>query len=395
MSNYRTLDNITVKGKRVLLRLDLNIPMNNGIVKDTNRLKRSAPTVIELSNKGAKIIIISHYGRPKKKPDAKLSMQPIVEPLAKASGRKINFVHNCIGAVAENAVANLLEGEIVLLENLRFHNGEQTNDINFASSLAKLADIYVNDAFSASHRAHASIKGVADILPAFAGRLMEAELNALNYTLQGPVIAVIGGDKVSTKLNILINLVSQVEVLAIGGCMANTFLFANGVGIGKSLVEPNFIDTVYDIQAKAKEANCDILLSIDAIVADALVADVKTKTVDILKVPSNKMILDIGPKTLELITKRIEACKTLVWNGPLGAFEMKPFDKNTIALAKTVADMTDRGQIISIAGGGNTMAALAEAGVIDRFSYVSTAGGAFLEQLEGKDLPGITALKIN
>ncbi|AHC74018.1 phosphoglycerate kinase [Candidatus Endolissoclinum faulkneri L5] len=395
MSNYRTLDDIKVKGKRVLLRLDLNIPMNNGFIKDVTRIKRAAPTIVELSNNGAKIIIISHYGRPKKKPDPQLSLKTILEPLVKATGRQINFAHDCIGVAAENAVANLSEGEIVLLENLRFHNGEQTNDINFALNLAKLADIYVNDAFSVSHRAHASIKGVAHILPAFAGRLMEAELNALNCTLLGPVIVVIGGDKVSTKLNILINLVSQVEVLAIGGCMANTFLSANGVDIGKSLAEPELINMVYEIQAKAKAANCDILLAIDAIIADALVPDIKTKTVDILKIPSNKMILDIGPKTVDVITRRLERCKTLIWNGPLGAYEIKPFDKNTIALAKTVAEMTDRGQIISIAGGGNTMAALAEAKVIDRFSYVSTAGGAFLERLEGKELPGIIPLKAN
>ncbi len=396
MADYRTLDGADVAGKRVLLRLDLNVPMKDGAVTDATRIERAAPTVAELAGKGAKVVVVSHYGRPKGKPNAEMSLKPIVAPLAKAVGRPVAFAEDCVGAAAESAVSALSDGDVVLLENLRFHAGEEANDPDFVAGLVKLADLYVNDAFSAAHRAHGSIDGVARKLPAIAGRLMEAELTALTRALERPerpVAAVVGGAKVSTKLDLLGNLVSRVDVLAIGGGMANTFLHAGGVEIGKSLAERDLADTVKEIQAKADAAGCDILLAVDAVVADTLAAGVETRTVDILDVPADKMILDVGPKTVAAIAKRLEGCKTLVWNGPVGAFETAPFDAGTNALAKAAADLTDRGQILSVAGGGDTVAALAHAGVIDRFSYVSTAGGAFLEWLEGKDLPGVAVLK--
>lgn len=396
MADYRTLDGVDVAGKRVLLRLDLNVPMKGGAITDATRIERAAPTVAELAANGAKVVLVSHYGRPKGKPNAEMSLKPIVAPLSEAVGRPVAFAEDCIGSAAESAVAKLADGEIVLLENLRFHAGEEANDPEFVAGLAKLADLYVNDAFSAAHRAHGSIDGVARTLPAVAGRLMQAELEALTRALEHPerpVAAVVGGAKVSTKLDLLGNLVSRVDVLAIGGGMANTFLHAGGMQIGKSLAERDLAETAKEIQAKADSAGCDILLAIDAVVADTLAAGVATETVDILDVPADKMILDVGPKTVAAIAKRLESCKTLVWNGPLGAFETEPFDAGTNTLARAAADLTDRGQILSVAGGGDTVAALAHAGVIDRFSYVSTAGGAFLEWLEGKDLPGVAVLK--
>lgn len=396
MADYRTLDGTDISGKRVLLRLDLNVPMKDGAVTDATRIERAAPTVAELADKGAKVVIVSHYGRPKGKPNAEMSLRPIVDPLAKAVGRPVAFAEDCIGDAAERVVAGLADGDVALLENLRFHPGEEANDPDFVAALAELGDLYVNDAFSAAHRAHASIDGIARKLPAMAGRLMQAELDALTRALEHPerpVAAVVGGAKVSTKLDLLGNLVGRVDVLAIGGGMANTFLHAGGVEIGKSLAERDLSETVKEIQAKADSAGCDILLAVDAVVADTLAAGVATETVDILDVPADRMILDVGPKTVAAIAKRLESCKTLVWNGPMGAFETEPFDAGTSALARAAADLTDRGQILSVAGGGDTVAALAHAGVIDRFSYVSTAGGAFLEWLEGKDLPGVAVLK--
>ncbi|MDF1793481.1 MAG: phosphoglycerate kinase [Thalassobaculaceae bacterium] len=396
MANYRTLDGADVAGRRVLLRLDLNVPMKDGAVTDATRIARAAPTVAELAQKGARVVVVSHYGRPKGKPNAEMSLRPIVALLAQAVGRPVAFAEDCVGAAAESAVAALKDGDVVLLENLRFHAGEEANDAEFVAGLATLADLYVNDAFSAAHRAHGSIDGVARKLPAFAGRLMQAELEALTRALEHPerpVAAVVGGAKVSTKLDLLGNLVSRVDVLAIGGGMANTFLHAGGMEIGKSLAERDLAETAKEIQAKADAAGCDILLAIDAVVADTLAAGVTTRTVDILDVPPEQMILDVGPRTVAAIAKRLQSCKTLVWNGPLGAFETAPFDAGTNALARAAADLTDRGEILSVAGGGDTVAALAHAGVIDRFSYVSTAGGAFLEWLEGKDLPGVAVLK--
>lgn len=396
MADYRTLDDVDVAGKRVLLRVDLNVPMKDGTVTDATRIERAAPTVVELAGKGAKVIILSHYGRPKGKPNAEMSLKPIVAPLAKAVGRTVGFAEDCIGPTAEAAVAALSDGEVVLLENLRFHGGEEANDRGFVDALATLGDLYVNDAFSAAHRAHASIDGVARRLPAFAGRLMQIELEALTRALERPerpVAAVVGGSKVSTKLDLLGNLVSKVDVLAIGGGMANTFLFAGGLEIGTSLAERDLAATAREIQAKADAAGCEILLAVDAVVADTLAAGVPIRIVDVLDVPADKMILDVGPATVAAIATRLESCKTLVWNGPVGAFETTPFDAGTTALARAAADLTDRGQLLSVAGGGDTVAALAHAGVLERFSYVSTAGGAFLEWLEGKDLPGVAVLK--
>ncbi len=396
MADYRTLDGLDVAGKRVLLRVDLNVPMKDGAVTDATRIERAAPTVAELAQKGARVVVLSHYGRPKGKPNPEMSLRPIVAPLAEAVGRPVAFAEDCVGTAAEGAVAALGDGEVVLLENLRFHAGEEANDPDFVAGLVGLGDLYVNDAFSAAHRAHGSIDGVARALPAFAGRLMQAELEALTRALERPerpVAAVVGGAKVSTKLDLLGNLVSRVDVLAIGGGMANTFLHAGGVEIGRSLAERDLAATALEIQAKADAAGCDILLATDAVVAATLAEGVAVETVDILEVPEDRMILDVGPKTVAAIAKRLESCKTLVWNGPVGAFETVPFDAGTNALARAAADLTDRGQILSVAGGGDTVAALAHAGVADRFSYVSTAGGAFLEWMEGKDLPGVAVLK--
>ena len=396
MADYRTLDGADVAGRRVLLRLDLNVPMKDGTVTDATRIERAAPTVKELSSKGARVIVASHYGRPKGQPVAEMSLRPIVEPLSDAVGRPVAFASDCIGPAAQEAVAALGDGDVLLLENLRFHAAEEANDTEFAASLAGLADLYVNDAFSAAHRAHASIDGVARRLPAHAGRLMQAELEALTRALERPerpVAAIVGGAKVSTKLDLLGNLVAKVDVLAIGGGMANTFLFADGVEIGRSLAERDLADTARAIADKARAEGCEILLAVDAVVAGALEAGVATATVDVAAVPAEQMILDVGPRTVDAIAARLGTCKTVVWNGPLGAFETPPFDAGTNALARAAADLTDRGQVLSVAGGGDTVAALAHAGVLERFSYVSTAGGAFLEWLEGKDLPGVAVLK--
>lgn len=398
MATYRTLDGLDVAGKRVLLRLDLNVPMKDGAVADATRIERAAPTVAELAKAGARVVVLSHYGRPKGTRNAEMSLAPIAVPLAAAVGRPVAFAEDCVGvgAAAEAAVAALADGEVVLLENLRFHPGEEKNDPAFAAALARLGDVYVNDAFSAAHRAHASITGVAATLPAHAGRLMQAELEALSRALEAPerpVAAVVGGAKVSTKLDLLGNLVKKVDVLAIGGGMANTFLFAEGKEIGRSLAERDLADTAREIRAAAEQAGCEILLATDAVVADEFAAGVATETVGVEAVGAGKLILDVGPATVAAVAKRLEGCKTLVWNGPMGAFENAPFDAGTNALASAAADLTDRGQLLSVAGGGDTVAALAHAGVLERFSYVSTAGGAFLEWLEGKDLPGVAVLK--
>ncbi len=396
MVKYRTLDGLDVAGKRVFLRVDLNVPMKDGQVTDATRIERAAPTVTELADKGARVIVASHYGRPKGKPNAEMSLSPLVEPLSKAIGKPVTFAADCVGPAAQSVVGAMKDGDVALLENLRFHAGEEANDAAFAGQLAALADIYVDDAFSASHRAHASIEGIARHLPAHAGRLMQAELEALVRALEDPkrpVAAVVGGSKVSTKLDLLGNLVGRVDVLAIGGGMANTFLFAQGVEVGSSLAERDLAETAREITQKAEAKGCEILLAIDWVVADTLAPGVATTLVDITAVPADQMILDVGPKTVEAIAARLAECKTLVWNGPLGAFETEPFDAGTNAFAKVVADLTDRGELLSVAGGGDTVAALAHAGVLERFSYVSTAGGAFLEWMEGKELPGVAVLR--
>ena len=395
MSDFKTIDSERVQGKRVLVRVDLNVPMKNGKVTDATRIERAAPTLKELADKGARVIVLSHFGRPDGKRVPDMSLKPLVEPLSKALGKPVAFADDCIGPQAEAAVKALKPGEVLLLENLRFHKEEEKNDKGFVEKLAALGDVYVNDAFSAAHRAHASTEGVAHRLPALAGRLMQAELEALHKALghhKRPVVAIVGGAKVSTKLDLLGNLVGKVDKLIIGGGMANTFLLAQGVKVGRSLAEKDLGKTALEILDKAKAAKCDVLLPVDAIVAAKFEAGAPHKVVEIHDCPDDQMILDVGPKSVALYEEHVKGCATLVWNGPLGAFEVKPFDQGTVGLARTVADLTQAGKLLSVAGGGDTVAALAAAGVEDKFSYVSTAGGAFLEWMEGKTLPGVAAL---
>jgi len=395
MPAFRTLDDVDVKGKRVLLRVDLNVPVQNGHVADASRIERLTPTIIELADKGAKVILVSHYGRPKG-PDAKDSLRPVVAAAAQVIGRPIAFVEDCIGPAAEQAVAAMRPGDILCLENTRFHKGETKNDPDFAKKLAKLGDIYVNDAFSVAHRAHASVEAIAHLLPAYAGRAMQEELHALRRALldpERPVTAIVGGAKVSTKLDLLSNLITKVETLIIGDGMANTFLAAQGKSVGKSLVETDLIQTARDIMAKAKSLHRQIVLPIDAVVAAKLAAHVPTRVVAVDAVGADDMILDIGPHSVEQAISVLARSKTLVWNGPFGAFEVEPFDNGTVAVAEAAAELTADHRLVSIAGGGDTMAALNAAGVTERFTYVSTAGGAFLEWLEGKTLPGIEVLQ--
>lgn len=393
---FRTIDAFDVKGKRVLVRADLNVPSKDGKVTDTTRIDRSAATLKELAERGAKVVVLTHFGRPKGRED-KYSQKLLVEPLAKAVGKTVAWADDCIGEAAEKVIAGLKNGDIALLENVRFHPEEEKNDPAFAKALAALGDLYVNDAFSTAHRAHASTEGLAHLLPAAAGRLMQAELEALAKALgtpEKPVAAVVGGAKVSTKLDLLGNLVSRVDYLIIGGGMANTFLFAMGKNVGKSLCEKEMADTAREILEKAKAAKCHIVLPVDAVVAAEFAENAANEVVSIDAVPADKMILDAGPASAEAIIDRLGGCKTLVWNGPLGAFEINPFDKATNAVARAAAERTKQGKLLTVAGGGDTVAALAKAGVDEAFSYVSTAGGAFLEWLEGKTLPGVAALEI-
>jgi phosphoglycerate kinase len=395
MPNFRTLDGLQPQGKRVLVREDLNVPLKDGRVTDATRIERAVPTLRELSDKGAKVIVLSHFGRPKGKPDPAFSLRPLVEPLSRALGKPVAFANDCVGPEAERVVGGVKPGDVALLENLRFHPEEEANDIGFARKLAALGDLYVNDAFSASHRAHASIEALARLLPAAAGQLMQAELEALSAALETPerpVAALVGGAKVSTKLDLLNNLVRKVNALAIGGAMANTLLFARGIEIGKSLSERDMVETARGVLAKASEAGCEILLPVDAVVARELKPNAATETVAIGSVPKDAMILDIGPRTVAAIGAKLEACRTLVWNGPLGAFETPPFERGTVAVARRVAELTRAKRLLSIAGGGDTVAALAQAGVTADLTYVSTAGGAFLEWLEGRELPGVAVL---
>jgi len=396
MPDFRTLDDLAPQGKRVLVRVDLNVPLKDGRVTDATRIERAAPTLQELSEKGAKVIVLSHFGRPKGKPDPAFSLKPLVEPLSRALGGKpVAFAQDCIGPEAEHVVAAMKAGDVALLENLRFHPEEEKNDSAFASRLAALGDLYVNDAFSAAHRAHASTEGLAHLLPAAAGRLMQAELEALGAALetpQRPVAALVGGAKVSTKLDLLNHLVRKVDVLVIGGAMANTLLFARGIEVGKSLSEREMAETARGVLAKASEAGCEVLLPADAVVAREFKANAASETVGIESVPKDAMILDIGPRSVAAINAKLEASKTLVWNGPLGAFETPTFERGTIAVARRVAELTRAKRLLSVAGDGDTVAALAQAGVMEDLSYVSTAGGAFLEWLEGRELPGVAAL---
>lgn len=393
---FKTLDGLAVAGKRVLLRADLNVPVRDGQITDTTRLDRLVPTIRELAGKGAKVLVCSHFARPKGKRVPEMSLAPVAAALGKVLGAPVAFAEDCIGAVAQKAVAALKDGDVLVLENTRFYAEEEKNDPAFSAELAKLADIYVDDAFSAAHRAHASTEGVARLLPAYAGRLMQAELEALGAALSHPVrpvAAVVGGAKVSTKLDLLGNLVKKVDVLIIGGAMANTFLSAQGHKVGKSLQEAEMHGTALEILKAAQAAKCDVVLPCDAVVATEFKANPPTRTVGIDAIPDDAMMLDVGPKTVAAIVAKIATLKTLVWNGPLGAFETEPFDAATVAVAKAVAAATQAGKLKSVAGGGDTVSALKHAGVLAQMSYVSTAGGAFLEWMEGKTLPGVAALE--
>ncbi|MDR3537434.1 MAG: phosphoglycerate kinase [Acetobacteraceae bacterium] len=394
---FRTLDGLDVAGKRVLMRADLNVPVRDGKITDLTRLERLTPTIRELADKGARVIVCSHFDRPKGKRVPEMSLGPVAVALGQVLGKPVRFADDCVGPVAEQAVAILTNGEVLVLENTRYHAEEEKNDPAFSAQLAKLADLYVNDAFSAAHRAHASTEGVAHLLPAYAGRLMQAELEALEAALHTPVrpvVAIVGGAKVSTKLELLGNLVSRVNLLVIGGAMANTFLAAQGVAVGKSLQEAEMHDTARTILGQAEKAGCEILLPRDVVVATEFKPNPPTQTLPVGEVPADAMILDVGPSTVAALILRLPSLRTLVWNGPLGAFETPPFDAATVALAHAVADATRQGSLRSVAGGGDTVSALRKAGVLDKMSYVSTAGGAFLEWLEGKTLPGVAALSV-
>jgi phosphoglycerate kinase len=394
---WKTLDDITLAGKVALVRVDLNVPMENGHVTDTTRIERIIPTITDILAKGGKPVLLAHFDRPKGQVVPDMSLSQVVPALQAALGAvKLRFATDCIGAPAKTAVSAMQPGEVVLLENTRFHAGEEKNDAMLAASMAALGDIYVNDAFSASHRAHASTEGIARLLPHCAGRLMQAELTALEAALgtpARPVVAVVGGAKVSTKLELLSNLVSKVDHLVIGGGMANTFLVAMGVEVGKSLAERDMADTALAILDKAKTLGCIIHLPHDIVVARAFKAGAASEVLPVGDCPADAMILDAGPETVANITAVFATCRTLIWNGPLGAFEIEPFDAATNAAARSAADLTTAGKLVSVAGGGDTVAALNKAGVADRFTYISSAGGAFLEWMEGKDLPGVAALK--
>jgi phosphoglycerate kinase len=393
---FRTLDDVDVKGKRVLLRVDLNVPMENGRVTDATRLERVAPTITEISAKGGKVILLAHFGRPKGR-DPKESLKPVAAELALVIEKPVAFADDCVGEAAQQAIAAMKDGDILCLENTRFHKEEEKNDPAFVAELAKLGDIWVNDAFSAAHRAHASTEGLGHRLPAYAGRTMQAELDALGKALEAPtkpVIAIIGGAKVSTKIDLLENLVRKVDALVIGGGMANTFLHAQGVGVGKSLAEKDLAATALRIIDKAEAASCAIILPVDAVVAFKFEAHAPSQAYGLDAIPADGMILDVGPQSIARIHAAIDDAATLVWNGPLGAFELPPFDKGTMVAAKHTAERTKAKKLISVAGGGDTVAALNQAGVASDFTYVSTAGGAFLEWMEGKPLPGVEVLKI-
>jgi phosphoglycerate kinase len=393
---FRTLDHVDVKGKRVLVRVDLNVPLENGVVTDATRIERIGPAITELADKGAKVILLSHFGRPKGV-DPKQSLKPVAAEVAHIVKRKVAFAPDCIGEAAEKAVAAMHAGDILCLENTRFHAGEEKNDPAFVAALAKLGDIWVNDAFSAAHRAHASTEGLGHKLPAYAGRAMQEELVALTRALEAPerpLAAIVGGAKISTKLELLGNLLEKVDALIIGGAMANTFLLAQGKTMGKSLVEADLVGTAQKIMAQAKDTRREIVLPVDVVVAQKFEANAPSRVVSIDDVGANDMVLDIGPRSIEQAVSVLARARTLVWNGPFGAFEMEPFDKGTVSVAEAAAELTQAGRLVTVAGGGDTVAALNVAGAAERFTYVSAAGGAFLEWLEGKALPGVEVLRV-
>ncbi|QCB39660.1 phosphoglycerate kinase [Sphingobium sp. PAMC28499] len=394
---FKTLDDMgDITGKVVLVREDLNVPMQDGSVSDDTRLRAAMPTILELADRGAKVLILAHFGRPKGQKNPEFSLSKITRPLTQVLGREVQFIPDCQGEAATDGIKVMRNGDIAILENTRFHTGEEKNDPALVDAIAAIGDLYVNDAFSAAHRAHASTEGLAHKLPAFAGRSMEKELDALEAALGAPVkpvAAVVGGAKVSTKLDVLNNLVTKVDHLIIGGGMANTFLHARGVDVGKSLCEKDLADTADAIFDKAEEAGCIIHLPYDVVVAKEFAANPPSiRTCNVHEVAEDEMILDVGPAAVEALGDALKNCRTLVWNGPLGAFEIAPFDAATVALAKTAAALTKEGQLVSVAGGGDTVAALNHAGAAADFTFISTAGGAFLEWMEGKELPGVKAL---
>ncbi len=395
LDKLKTTSGLDVVGKRVLVRADLNVPVAEGRVTDATRLTRLVPGILDLADRGAKVIVLSHFGRPKGARVPDMSLKPVAEALGKALGRAVAFADDCIGDTAAKAVAGLASGGILVLENLRFHKGEEKNDPELAAALAKLGDIFVGDAFSCAHRAHASTDAITHLLPSYAGPLLMEEINALRTALEHPkrpTAAVVGGAKVSTKIPVLTNLMAKVDYLIIGGGMANTFLLAKGHAIGKSLAEPDLVGTAREIMDAAAAKGCTIVLPVDGVIATEFKAGAANSVVDVTAIPADQMVLDVGPKSVAHLSKVIEGCGTLLWNGPLGAFEIAPFGEGTFALAKQAASMTKAGKLVSVAGGGDTVAALNAAGVTEDFTYVSTAGGAFLEWLEGRELPGVAAL---
>ncbi len=395
MDTFRTLDHVDVKGQRVLVRVDLNVPLENSVVTDSTRIERAAQAITEIADKGGKVILLSHFGRPKGR-DPKCSLKPVAAEVARIIKRPVKFVDDCIGEKAEKAVAAMHPGDIICLENTRFYPGEEKNDKDFVAALAKLGDVWVNDSFSTAHRAHASTEGLGHVLPAYAGRSLQAELEAFEKVLdhpRRPLAAIVGGAKISTKLDLLGHLLQKVDVLIVGGAMANTFLLGLGKNVGKSLAEPDLVLTAKEIMAQAKAEKRDIVLPVDCVVAQKFEANAPSRVVDADDVGGKDMILDIGPRTIEQVVSVLARAKTLVWNGPFGAFEMEPFDNGTVEVAEAAAELNDAGKLVTVAGGGDTVAALNVAGVVDRLTYVSTAGGAFLEWLEGKPLPGVEVLR--
>jgi phosphoglycerate kinase len=393
---FRTLDDVDAAGQRVLVRVDFNVPMENGRVTDDTRLEAALPTIQDLRRKSARVILLSHFGRPKGKRVEEMSLRPLVEPLARLLGADVRFAEDCVGLEALDAAAALHNGDVLLLENLRFHAGEEKNDPEFARELAQLGDLYVDDAFSCAHRAHASTEAIARILPAYAGRSMQTELEHLEKALgtpERPVMGIVGGAKVSTKLDLLHNLVGKLQRLAIGGGMANTFLYAQGHTVGASLCERELADTALEILKTAEAKGCEIILPSDVIVAKKLQSYADSRTVDLDAIAADESIFDMGPTSLKRVLDAIAASKTLIWNGPLGVFEVPPFDKGTVAAARQAASLAKAGKLIAVGGGGDTVAALNAAGVARDFTFVSTAGGAFLEWMEGKTLPGVAALQ--
>jgi phosphoglycerate kinase len=393
---FHTLEGVYVKGKRALVRVDFNVPMQDGAVADDTRLRAALPTIAALRTGGAKVILLAHFDRPKGKRVESMSLRPVVAPLAALIGAPVAFADDCVGATAQAAVAALSDGDVLLLENLRFHAGEEANDPAFAADLARNGDLYVNDAFSAAHRAHASTEGLAHLLPAYAGEAMRRELEALEAALgnpKRPVLGIVGGSKVSTKLDLLKNLIQKLDALAIGGGMANTFLFAQGHDVAASFCEKDLADTAREIMELAKASRCELLLPIDVVVAERMEAGVASRTCALDALAAPERILDAGPASVAKLLATMDASKTLIWNGPLGVFEIPPFDAATTAAARHAASLTKSGALIAVAGGGDTVAALHHAGVADDFTFVSTAGGAFLEWMEGKTLPGVAALQ--